>query len=498
MAVKTATLAPLPPNFNYDANILYKYLTNNSYPDFELPANKVVLSDQMTDVHVTKHPTGVNRLLKKGCTAVSYKTRPIENTVDYGFLSQGGFVESGETSFDLGGDPASFDPNTWQIGVQSRPDHRFLLWDGEFIPTTVFHPYSWTNAHVAKHSVIATAQRSYYGGTGHIGNWISNAANGTFEHFMNHDQFRIGDLYAGINIWEHPLYNNKGGSYNAFVNPGAPGSAFNSPPDNLAGNLSTIYWYESPNYGSKVHYGAIGLLETLEVNKRVFGNNSLKNLTSIWGDIEVIDGGLNHNFEWHDGQSRNYIIKGKASASNAYLYGSTLYSTCLGNGIYIFGNQLAKYSDNPAHGAINGPDGYPAFRTFNYTKNGQVLQSRQLEYPAKYLGQYDEIYKCLYQLSQQPFRSILEASTPWLFPEYTDPTSTLRTGYYLQPKLASSSNLPLIRTKVSADGTTAMIIAWNPSMGKAKNTYSVKLPNGTDTTNITLVGGMPRLFSVTL
>lgn len=496
MSVKTNSIQGPPSGFVKQAKMLYQYLDDSTCPDISLPNNKKVLTGQHVDIYNQKDTsTNKTKLLKKGATATSYHSYPLENIAEDGYTRLN-ITEDADELFSLDNTPLSTDPNTWPNPASWTGYEKYKLIDGETLPKYV---NLWGANLIRQYNRTATAMRNRAGG---LGNWFSSNSGNDFIQVMI-DAAAFNEQIKGNNLWEHPLYNNKGGSYGVVFG-GEVGSQFNSPPDDKSGNMSTEFWYESKLYGRAVHYGAIGALEISNKKKEIYGHPSLLNLACIWQDAEKLDDDIYGNVEFKNNTGRVYALV-KTIASPAYMRAATLWACCIGDGIYIFGDQPYRVSDNPNHCSVNHEQLLKE-TTATVVKNGISYPNRGVFYPAQYWGGFDEVYLALYMISQPAVKSILEAATPWERPNwklgsnanFTANPSPIRSFDDLLSGTAYANNYAMFRLKRSADGSKALLLAWHPGAGIGEQIYSVQTDLAGNHTEIELVGGWCELALVNL
>ena len=105
----------------------------------------------------------------------------------------------------------------------------------------------------------------------------------------------------------------------------------------------------------------------------------------------------------------------------------------------------------------------------------------------------------MWQASQN--KDIIEAaSTSWEMPEIktSDHGDIWRTGDNRYPSYANYYKEPLVRTKLSADGNTLLVIACNP-YNKGVENVSIRRPGETGEYHFELVGDFPiiKRFPIT-
>ncbi len=122
-----------------------------------------------------------------------------------------------------------------------------------------------------------------------------------------------------------------------------------------------------------------------------------------------------------------------------------------------------------------------------------------VNYYIKYFGFYNFHVLGMWQASQN--KDIIEAtSTKWEMPEIktSDHDGTWRTGDDRYPSYVNYYKEPLIRTKLSDDKKTLLVIACNP-YNKGVEGVSIRRPGETEEYHFELVGDFPiiKRFAVT-
>jgi hypothetical protein len=96
-------------------------------------------------------------------------------------------------------------------------------------------------------------------------------------------------------------------------------------------------------------------------------------------------------------------------------------------------------------------------------------------------------------------KDIIEAGTPWQMPEIRSSKSNIwRAGDERFPSFASLHQEPLVRTKLSADGKTVLVLACNPYNQDVEK-VSIRRPGGAQEFGFDLAGDFPiiKRFPVT-
>jgi hypothetical protein len=213
------------------------------------------------------------------------------------------------------------------------------------------------------------------------------------------------------------------------------------------------------------------------------------NLLSTWIQVEFVDNYPLSQYRFTDatGKVRREDLKHQVPASATYAL--SLFGHCVMDGLQCwdvgtqYSEELADYSD----WRVNEPR---IKRTINRVDVA-------LNYYMKYFGFYNFHVLGMWQASQN--RDIIEASTAWEMPEIkTSKGNTWRVGDERYPSYVNLHKEPLVRTKLSADGKTLLVLACNPH-NQGVEQVRVRRPGGTEEYAFELVGDYPAItrFPVT-
>lgn len=187
----------------------------------------------------------------------------------------------------------------------------------------------------------------------------------------------------------------------------------------------------------------------------------------------------------------------------SFVYNTQLLALTLFDGGYLFGS-----------GASSTDDLNNAF-DFTYA-SGDIPKSKNVRGIAKPAG-YWYTYQALshlqvlanYQMSQTQYKTIIENSNPWLLAEYKRSGGAFvvngidlqnwQTGNKTTPDWCNRLTAPIIRYKLNAAGTEALVIAMNPSRGVEVETWNFRpLGGGVWDSTVKLVGGWAQVGIITL
>ena len=207
------------------------------------------------------------------------------------------------------------------------------------------------------------------------------------------------------------------------------------------------------------------------------------NILSTWIQVEFVDGYPLSQYQFTDanGKVRQEDIKHQAPASATYAL--SLFGHCVMDGLQCwevgtyYSEDVRDYSDWRVREPI-------VKRTINGTETN-------LNYYLKYFGFYNYHVLGMWQASQN--KDIIDAATRWEMPELrTSKGNVWRVGDERYPSYANFYKEPLVRTKLSADGKTLLVLACNPhNTGVEK--VSVRRPGTAAEYGFELVGDFPLI-----
>ena len=212
------------------------------------------------------------------------------------------------------------------------------------------------------------------------------------------------------------------------------------------------------------------------------------NVLSTWIQVEFVDNYPLSQYRFTDasGKTRLEGLKHQAPASSTYAL--SLFGHCVMDGLQCwevgayYSEELQDYTDWRVRETI-------AKRTINGAET-------PLNYYLKYFGFYNYHVLGMWQASRN--KDIIEAATPWEMPEMrTSKNGVWRVGDERYPSFASLHKEPLVRTKLSADGKTLLVVACNPH-NREVETVRIRRPGTTQEFAFELVGDFPilRRFAV--
>lgn len=202
---------------------------------------------------------------------------------------------------------------------------------------------------------------------------------------------------------------------------------------------------------------------------------------STWIQVEFVDGYPLSEYRFTDanGKVRLEGLKHQVPASSTYAL--SLFGHCVMDGLQCWdiGTYYSEKLEDYADWRINET---AVKRTINGVEGN-------LGYYVKYFGFYNYHVLGMWQASQN--KDIINAATAWEMPELRDlKHDAWRTGDERYPSYVNFYKEPLIRTKLSANGKTLLVIACNPyNMGVEK--VSVRRPGTKAVYSFELVGDFP-------
>ena len=207
------------------------------------------------------------------------------------------------------------------------------------------------------------------------------------------------------------------------------------------------------------------------------------NVLSTWIQVEFVDNYPLSQYRFTDanGKTRLEGLKHQVPASSTYAL--SLFGHCVMDGLQCwevgayYSEELQDYTDWRVREPI-------AKRTINGLET-------PLNYYLKYFGFYNYHVLGMWQASRN--KDIIEAATPWEMPEIlTSKNRAWRVGDERYPSFASLHKEPLVRTKLSADGKTLLVLACNPHNRDVEN-VRVRRPGGAQEFVFELVGDFPLI-----
>jgi len=215
---------------------------------------------------------------------------------------------------------------------------------------------------------------------------------------------------------------------------------------------------------------------------------SITNILSTWIQVEFVDNYPLSQYRFTDSQGkvRREELKHQAPASSTYAL--SLFGHCLMDGLQCweigtrYSEELRDYSD----WRVREP---AVKRTINGVET-------DLNYYLKYFGFYNFHVLGMWQASRN--KDIIEAETSWEMPEIKSTRGGVwRTGDERYQSYANLYKEPLVRTKLSTDGKTLLVLACNPH-NQGVEQIRVRRPGSVEEHSFELVGDFPiiKRFSV--
>lgn len=207
----------------------------------------------------------------------------------------------------------------------------------------------------------------------------------------------------------------------------------------------------------------------------------ITNILSTWIQVEFVDNYPLSQYRFTDaqGQTRLEGIKHQVPASATYAL--SLFGHCVMDGLQCwevgthYSEELSDYSD----WRVREP-------TVKRIVNGVEVS---LNYYLKYFGFYNFHVLGMWQASRN--KDIIDAGTPWEMPEISSGKNNVwRVGDERYPSFVNYYKEPLVRTKLSADGKTLLVLACNPHNGGVEQ-VRVRLPGAKAEYAFELVGDFP-------
>jgi hypothetical protein len=208
---------------------------------------------------------------------------------------------------------------------------------------------------------------------------------------------------------------------------------------------------------------------------------AVPNILSTWIQVEFVDNYPLSQYRFTDtkGNVRREDLKHQAPASSTYAL--SLFGHCMMDGLQCweigacYSEDLNDYSDWRVREPI-------VKRTVNGVETA-------LNYYLKYFGFYNFHVLGMWQASQN--RDIIEARTAWEMPEIkTSEGHVWRVGDERYPSYVNLYKEPLVRTKLSVDGKTLLVLACNPH-NQGVEQVRVRRPGEVEEYEFELVGDFP-------
>lgn len=207
----------------------------------------------------------------------------------------------------------------------------------------------------------------------------------------------------------------------------------------------------------------------------------IPNILSTWIQVEFVDNYPLSQYRFNDitGKTRMEGLKHQAPASSTYAL--SLFGHCLMDGLQCW--DIGTYYSEDLADYYNWSAGEPPTKR---QVNGKEVN---LNYYIKYFGFYNYHVLGMWQASQN--KDIIEASTSWDMPEIKTSTGKVwRTGDERYPSYVNYYKEPLVRTKLSENGKTLLVIASNP-YNQGVQQVSIRCLGSDKEYNFELVGDFP-------
>jgi hypothetical protein len=202
---------------------------------------------------------------------------------------------------------------------------------------------------------------------------------------------------------------------------------------------------------------------------------------STWIQVEFVDNYPLSQYRFSDGNGKTRLeaIKHQVPASSTYAL--SLFGHCVMDGLQCW-DVGARYSEDPGD--------YSDWRVHEPSIKRLINGvETPLNYYLKYFGFYNFHVLGMWQAAQN--KDIIEAATPWEMPELRSSRNNVwRMGEQRYPSFVNLNKEPLVRTKLSADGKTLLVLACNP-YNQGVERVSVRRSGGDKECGFQLVGDFP-------
>lgn len=269
----------------------------------------------------------------------------------------------------------------------------------------------------------------------------------------------------------------------------------NGPALNISGfyqtgmNCAFPFGYMKGRQSAQLMYN---LMHTVEVSKAY--NPTVLQIPTVWVEIEKVadyEGDDQDTVLWHNRTDKVITSDEKLHTPPDVMFAYSLLGLTVWDGVYWFGTG-ANYSDN-----INFADDIGIQPDVNQNSI-YTTTVRGKEFRVSYRWQYKGFinYNAIanYMCGLDPFKSIIEASTPWIIPEYKNNLAySWQTGLKKYPSWAYGNKAPIIRLKYSADGKKCMYIAVNPGAGLNVGEWDFRINDTSWQSTVKLIGSWPEM-----
>lgn len=464
------------------------------YPDFykragypsniTTPSNKHVIfeHDMLLDIEPRTVSGNLRNVIEFLGFKVDLKTNPVEGRVSLNSIGVasnfvypakeivGGLVGDGD--WCDASDPGNHSGNDYtqwhsDVLIARAANSSYIILDFEAHDQSV-----WTSAHWTRLAEIFNEVRAGRPWV-KIGLWARHdAAIGPF--FDPNNGGVVNE--AGLNFYANMYENGPGSNVSGFYN-------------NTGANAAFPFGYMKGRQSSQLPYN---LMQTVEVSQKY--NPTVLQIPTLWNEIEKIadyEGDDQDTILWHPRTDKVIRADEKLHTPPDIMLAFSLLSLTVWGGAYWFGTG-SNYSDN-----INYADDIGVQPDNNgnsiYTETVRTKQFKVF-YRWQYKGFVNYNVVANYMCSLEPFKSTIEASTPWIIPEYKRITEAVwQGGLKKYPSWTWFNGAPIIRLKYSQDGTKCIFFACNFTADLNVETWNFRIPNTAWEGTIELIGGWPEL-----
>lgn len=468
MGVLALNKNPLPPFATLPKNSIYPdfWKTESGFPqNIVTPVNKHHIYEH--DTPVTMQPRIVATKKKTPFPFFGYKfdnkCNAIEGKVDINSLPVdpnfeywnkevvGGLIGDHywcDTSGPLTGNNYSLWHSDELITIGANQVYMFLDFE---------HHNVWTPDHVTKMNQIIGELRAACPWV-KVGLWARHDAT-------------MGPFYDPNNPG---VLNDAGYNYYAQMYFSGPGNAVSGYYNSTNLNMSSPFAYMKGRQDSQLGYN---LMHSVEISQRY--NPNVICVPTAWSSIETVsdyDGDKADTDLEHNRTDRVIRASEKLQTPPSVIFAFSILGLTVWNGVYWFGTG-SSYSDNINSADETGvqPDGN-GNSIYTEVVRGKTFR---VFYRWQYQGFINYGTVANYMCSLEPYKSIIEASTPWILAEFKKNTDAVwYTGLKTTPSWCYGNKAPIIRLKYSSDGTKCMYIAVNFTAGLIVESWDFRVQNG--------------------
>jgi hypothetical protein len=215
----------------------------------------------------------------------------------------------------------------------------------------------------------------------------------------------------------------------------------------------------------------------------------ITNILSTWIQVEFVDNYPLSQYRFTDASGKTRLEGLKHQVPASATYALSLFGHCVMDGLQCW-EIGTRYSEELRD--------YYDWRTREPSVKRMINGvETDVNYYVKYFGFYNYHVLGMWQASQN--KDIIEAATAWEMPELrTSKNNVWRVGDERYPSFVSFNKEPLVRTKLSADGRTLLVLACNPH-NQVVEQVRVRRPGSVEEFGFELVGDFPiiKRFPVT-